>query len=81
MQSGLMLGHVGLVEAMVHRYRAEMEAPNATVVATGGLASLIATATDVIDVVDLDLTLTGLQYVFTLNREPQSVTTNAGGTP
>jgi type III pantothenate kinase len=68
MQSGLVLGYVGLVESMVHRFKAEMEAPQATVVATGGLAHLLAGETSVIDVVDEDLTLRGLQYIHAMNQ-------------
>ena len=74
-RSGLVLGFTGLVETMVRRFREEMDAPNATVVGTGGLVSVIAAGTDVFDVVDPELTLRGLQHVFSLNREPAS----AGG--
>ena len=67
MQSGLVLGYVGLVESMVRRFKEEMDAPNAKVVATGGLARLMAGELSVIDLVDEDLTLRGLQYVHSLN--------------
>lgn len=70
MQSGLVFGYIGLVEAMVKRFKEEMGAPEAKVVATGGLASMMATEIDVIDVVDENLTLRGLQYIHALNRLP-----------
>ncbi len=67
LQSGLLLGYVGLVEGMVRRFRDELDAPNAKVVATGGLANLIAQQTRVIDVVDVELTLRGLQLIHSMN--------------
>jgi type III pantothenate kinase len=67
MQSGLVFGYIGLVEAMVQRFKDEMGAPAAKVIATGGLAALMSQETTRIDVVDEDLTLRGLQYVHALN--------------
>lgn len=68
--SGLVFGFAGLVEAMARRFRDEMGEPQAKVVGTGGLVSLIAPQTDIFDVVDPDLTLRGLRRIFDLNREP-----------
>lgn len=68
MQAGLLFGYVGLVEGMVARFRAEL-GPEMKVVATGGLAPLIAAETDVIDVVDPWLTLEGLRLIWGLNHE------------
>ena len=70
MQAGLLYGYVGLVEGMVARFRVEL-GPEMKVIATGGLASLIAAETDVIDVVDPWLTLAGLRLIWDLNQ-PQS---------
>jgi type III pantothenate kinase len=67
MQSGLLFGYVGLVEGMVARFRAEL-GPEMRVVATGGLAELIARETTVIEVVDPWLTLKGLKLIYALNR-------------
>ena len=67
MQSGLLFGYVGLVEGMVARFKAEL-GPGTQVVATGGLAQIIAGETDVIDVVDPWLTLHGLRIVYELNQ-------------
>lgn len=65
MQSGLVLGFAGLVEGLVRRLKSELG--EAKVIATGGLADVIAPATDVIDVVDLHLTLKGLKLIYELN--------------
>jgi type III pantothenate kinase len=67
-QSGLLFGYVGLVEGMVARFRAEL-GPEMLVIATGGLAPLIAAETDAIEVVDPWLTLHGLRIIYELNRE------------
>jgi type III pantothenate kinase len=66
MQSGVFWGYVGLVEGLVRRIRDERgEAMG--VVATGGLAPLFATAIDLIDHVDPDLTLWGLRLIYRRN--------------
>ena len=67
MQSGILFGYVGLVEGLVARFKAELDG-NPKVVATGGLAGLIASETKCIDVVDGDLTLTGLRLINEMNR-------------
>ncbi len=66
-QSGLLFGYVGLVEGIVARFKAEL-GPQTRVIATGGLAHVIASETDVIDVVDTWLTLHGLRIIYELNR-------------
>ncbi len=70
MQSGFVFGYAGLVDAIVGRFKGEMEAPQATVVATGGLAQVMAEQASVIDVVNPELTLQGLRHIFALNAEP-----------
>lgn len=67
MQAGILFGYVGLVEGLVARIRAELGA-NAKVVATGGLAGLVASETSVIEVIAPDLTLIGLRIIYELNR-------------
>lgn len=69
MQSGLVFGYVGLVEGIIARMKQELGA-DAKVVATGGWAPLIARETSMIDVVNLDLTLIGLQLIYEANRTP-----------
>jgi type III pantothenate kinase len=67
MQSGLLFGYVGLVEGMVARFRAEL-GQEMKVVATGGLAALLAGETDAIDVVEPWLTLEGLRLIWDMNQ-------------
>jgi type III pantothenate kinase len=65
MQSGIVFGHVGLVEGMVARLRAELPGgERAKVIAHGGLAEIIARATPVIDVVNQFLILEGLRLAY-----------------
>jgi type III pantothenate kinase len=67
MQSGIMYGYVSLVEGMVARLQDELGG-EARVVATGGLAHVIADHTPVIEAVDQNLTLQGLKILYQLNR-------------
>jgi type III pantothenate kinase len=67
MQSGVFWGYVGLVEGLVQRIRAE-RGEAMEVIATGGLAPVLAEATDIIDHVDPDLTLWGLRLIYRRNR-------------
>jgi type III pantothenate kinase len=68
LQSGLVFGFAGQVDAIVERIRAELGAPDAPVVATGGLADLIAPHSTTIGVVDPELTLQGLRLVWARNH-------------
>jgi len=66
MQSGLLFGYVSMVEGMVARFRAEL-GDDMKVVATGGLAEVVAKETDVIDIISPWLTLDGLRIIWELN--------------
>jgi type III pantothenate kinase len=66
MQSGMLFGYVGLVEGMVTRFRAEL-GPDMRVIATGGLAELVARETEVIDIIAPWLTLDGLRIIWEMN--------------
>ena len=68
LQSGIIFGHVGLVTYMVDKIRKEINEPKAKVIATGGLALLVADETDRIDVLDGTLTLKGLRLIYNKNR-------------
>ncbi|MCU0887998.1 MAG: type III pantothenate kinase [Rubritepida sp.] len=72
MQSGIFWGYVGLIEGIVLRIRAEAEIPGMKVIATGGLAPLLAEGTTVIGHVDPDLTLEGLRLLAARNPAPIS---------
>ena len=66
MHSGVFWGYISLIEGLVGRIKAERN-EKMTVVATGGLAPLFATATSVIEHIDDDLTLRGLQLIHQQN--------------
>ena len=67
MQSGLLFGYVGLVEGMVNRFRSELGS-NMQVIATGGLAQIVANETEKIQIVAPWLTLDGLRLIWEMNR-------------
>lgn len=67
MQSGVIYGFIGQVDGIVERMKSEL-GEDAKVVATGGLAELIATDSHTIDVVDPQLTLEGLRLIYEKNR-------------
>jgi type III pantothenate kinase len=67
MQSGIVFGYVGLVEGLVARFREEMTG-SPKVIATGGLASSLASLMPSIDIVDERLTLHGLRLIHDQNR-------------
>ena len=68
LQSGLVYGFAGQVDAIVDRIRSELGAEDAPVVATGGLADLIAPHSRTITAVDQELTLQGLRLVWQRNQ-------------
>ncbi|HLZ09470.1 MAG TPA: type III pantothenate kinase, partial [Chloroflexota bacterium] len=65
-QSGLIYGYVGLIEGLINRFHAEMGP--AKVIATGGLAEVIAGETKLVDTIDPMLTLEGLRLIYDMNR-------------
>lgn len=67
-QSGIIYGYASLVEGMIARIREEL-GEKATIVATGGYARLIANETNIIDIVNPDLTLIGLKLIYRMNRD------------
>ena len=68
MNAGIVFGYAGLVEGIISRMKKEVGA-DLKVVATGGLAPLIASECSVIDLVDDYLTLKGLRIIFERNRK------------
>ncbi len=66
MQSGIVFGYAALVDGLCARLKKELGDP-VRVIATGGLASLIGGESEAIEVVDHDLTLTGLRLIYERN--------------
>jgi len=66
LQSGLFYGYVGLVDGVLERLMREMG--SAQVIATGGIAPLIATGSRFVSEIDETLTLTGLRIIWGRNR-------------
>jgi type III pantothenate kinase len=69
LQSGIVYGFVGQTEAIVARMRAELGVP-AKVIATGGLADVVAKQTAIVDGVDPHLSLVGLKLYHASLRRP-----------
>ena len=67
MQAGIIYGYAGLVDGIVERMKKELS-PDAIVVATGGLAELVAPETKSIKEIKPHLTLEGLRILSELNR-------------
>lgn len=68
MQSGIVYGYVGQVDYIVNRMKKEMNEENIRVIATGGLARLIAAEAQTIDDINGLLTLEGLRIIYEKNK-------------
>ena len=69
MQSGIYWGYVAMIEGLVARVKVEF-GHAMKVLATGGLAPLVAEGTTVIEHIDPDLTLDGLRLLAARNPRP-----------
>ena len=68
MQSGILFGYAAMVDGMVEKLSKEME-PDLTIIATGGLSSVIAGESKSIGHEEPYLTLNGLRIIFDKNRK------------
>lgn len=68
MQSGIYWGYVGLIEGICARIRTERGVPM-TVIGTGGLSTLFAQGTNVLQKIDTGLTIHGLVLIDALNKD------------
>lgn len=68
MQAGIIFGYAGLVDGIVRRISAEMETTTPRIIATGGLADLMADVCETIEEVVPSLTLEGLRIIYEKNR-------------
>lgn len=73
MQSGIYYGYAGSVAYITKRMKKELAVPGkkVKVVATGGLAHLIAEEAGCIDIIDRNLTLEGLKIIYDIMKEKQ----------
>jgi type III pantothenate kinase len=73
MQSGLVYGHMGMVDYIINKMKKEFAEYASSdrpvrVIATGGIANMIDDGIDSIDIVDKQLTLEGLQFIYEKNK-------------
>ena len=66
-QAGILYGYIGSVEKIVGQMKHELGGADIRVIATGGMAHLVKSNSDVIDEINPDLTLTGLRLIYERN--------------
>ena len=66
-QAGILYGYIGSVEKIVEHMKCELGGSDIRVIATGGMAHLVKSNSDVIDEINPDLTLTGLRLIYERN--------------
>jgi type III pantothenate kinase len=71
-QAGIFYGAVDAIDGMIRRIRSEWERPDALVVATGGLAHLVASKCETVDRVEPFITLMGLQLALQAVEEREA---------
>jgi len=71
-QAGIIYGYVGSVDYIVQKMKDELGGGEIKVVATGGLSTLIASESELIDTVDKFLTLDGLNIIYKINKNKKN---------
>ena len=66
-QAGILYGYIGSVEKIIEHMKHELGGSDIRVIATGGMAHLVKSNSDVIDEINPDLTLTGLRLIYERN--------------
>jgi len=69
LQSGILVGHLAMIEGMVQRIAAELKLPQIFVAATGGLSEVVAKHSPLINVTNPRLTLDGLRLIYGMNTK------------
>ena len=67
LRAGILFGYGAQTDGLVRRFQAEMGDPDVRVIATGGLADLVAPHAETVEIVDADLTVTGLRLLYKRN--------------
>lgn len=67
MQSGILFGHLAMIEGMIRRIGVEINQPDIFVIATGGFSNVIAQQSPLIQASDPYLTLDGLRLIYGMN--------------
>jgi len=67
LQSGIVIGHLSMLEGMISKIERELETAVDSVITTGGFAAEMATYSPLIDRADPDLTLKGLAIIYANN--------------
>ena len=63
-QSGAVLGYIGAIEYLIRQAKSEIGEADIRVVATGGLAGMLADTSELVDIVDPQLILDGLRMIY-----------------
>lgn len=71
MQAGVVYGYIGAVEYIIRQMKKELNDPECTVIATGGLGKVVSNETDEIDEYDPDIAYKGMKIIYELNRKEQ----------
>ena len=72
-QAGAVMGYIGAIEYLIRQAKEEIGESDVKVIATGGLARMVADNTDLIDVVDPQLVLDGLRIIYEREKGIQSL--------